>query len=405
MKKIYFTGHKTFGNRGCEAIIRSTVGILRDRGFDGLFLVPSTDIPRDRAQWRSAESAGVRFVGAHFSKASRYWAHAQRLPVPMLKSSMWPFGHPDWLKDDIRSADLVMAVGGDNYSLDYRIPGYLSSLDRIALDAHIPVVLWGASVGPFSAVPVVEKVMTRHLGRFSCLGVRESYSEQYLRSLAMPHVQSMIDPAFFLEPEEIAVNQYLSWSGSTIGLNLSPLIAALVGGEERLISEAVKFVVQTLTQDQYGGMLLIPHVTPLGAGGTEDDLIILRKVYEALPSSLQQRVTVLPEGLNAAELKKIIGICELFIGARTHSTIAAYSQSVPTISIGYSVKAVGIARDIFGDEKYCLPAKEFNCDALAAKVDLLRSSNESARSAMVKYKSTGLSNVNRMSQRVLDLMR
>jgi polysaccharide pyruvyl transferase WcaK-like protein len=56
------------------------------------------------------------------------------------------------------------------------------------------------------------------------------------------------------------------------------------------------------------------------------------------------------------QLKYIISQCQFFVGARTHATIAAYSTCVPTLAVGYSVKARGIARDIFGTEKnYVIP--------------------------------------------------
>lgn len=46
------------------------------------------------------------------------------------------------------------------------------------------------------------------------------------------------------------------------------------------------------------------------------------------------------------------------IGTRTHSTIAAYSQCVPTLVLGYSVKSRGIARDLFGSEEhYVIPVQ------------------------------------------------
>lgn len=46
------------------------------------------------------------------------------------------------------------------------------------------------------------------------------------------------------------------------------------------------------------------------------------------------------------------------MGGRTHSTIAAYSSGVPTLVMGYSVKARGIARDLFGTEEgYVLPVQ------------------------------------------------
>ena len=46
--------------------------------------------------------------------------------------------------------------------------------------------------------------------------------------------------------------------------------------------------------------------------------------------------------------------------ARTHASIAAYSEQVPTLVVGYSVKARGIAKDLFGtDENYVIPVQSF----------------------------------------------
>ncbi len=49
--------------------------------------------------------------------------------------------------------------------------------------------------------------------------------------------------------------------------------------------------------------------------------------------------------------KGYIARCRMFVGARTHATIAAYSSAVPTLVLGYSIKSRGIAADIFGTEK------------------------------------------------------
>lgn len=58
------------------------------------------------------------------------------------------------------------------------------------------------------------------------------------------------------------------------------------------------------------------------------------------------------------ELKGIIAQCRFFIGARTHATIAAYSSGIPTLVVGYSVKARGIAKDLFGKEDgYVIPVQ------------------------------------------------
>ena len=96
---------------------------------------------------------------------------------------------------------------------------------------------------------------------------------------------------------------------------------------------------------------LIPHVVCEG----NDDRTVLRVLYDAFRDT--GRVLLL-EDHNCMELKGYIARCRMFIGARTHATIAAYSSCVPTLVLGYSVKSRGIARDLFGSEEhYVLPVQ------------------------------------------------
>ena len=105
---------------------------------------------------------------------------------------------------------------------------------------------------------------------------------------------------------------------------------------------------------------LIPHVI----WETNDDRKPLKVLYDRFKHT--GRVVML-EDHNCMELKGYISRCRFFIGARTHATIAAYSTCVPTLVIGYSVKAKGIAKDIFGTyENYVLPVQ-----ALSNKYDLI----------------------------------
>lgn len=92
------------------------------------------------------------------------------------------------------------------------------------------------------------------------------------------------------------------------------------------------------------------------------DLSTLRKLYENYVEN--DRVYLVEnEKLNAKQLKHIISKCKLYVGARTHSTIAAYSTNVPTLVLGYSVKSKGISKDIFGTyDNYVLPVADLNSD-------------------------------------------
>ena len=98
---------------------------------------------------------------------------------------------------------------------------------------------------------------------------------------------------------------------------------------------------------------------------TRSDLKPLKLLYDNFK---QTNRVVYIEDHNCMELKGFISRCNMFIGARTHSTIAAYSSCVPTLVIGYSVKAKGIAKDIFGtSENYVKPVQ-----SLKEEDDLLR---------------------------------
>ena len=66
------------------------------------------------------------------------------------------------------------------------------------------------------------------------------------------------------------------------------------------------------------------------------------------------------------------------MGARTHATIAAYSSCVPTLVVGYSVKARGIAQDLFGKiDNYVIPVQTLKHPDELTKAFIWLSNHES----------------------------
>src|SRR5690606_34902747 len=372
MKSFYLTGHRTFGNRGCEAIVRSTAATLREVYGQVTILVPSDNIERDAMQWPEASANGVKFVPAYESFAGRFWLQAQRrLPIPFLKRAGWPFPFPRWLKDQIASVDAVLAVGGDNYSLDYGLPSFFMGMDQLAMDMGKPVYLWGASVGPFEREPHFVPVIREHLARMDQILVRESISYNYLtETLALSNVRRMADPAFRLEKQEVDCSRFRpdDPGNGVIGINVSPLIERYKDAGQDLIAEVVSFIRHVATKGKFG-VLLVPHVMPWGQV-KNNDADYMARILSAC-DDLVSRITMIPRTFNASQIKAIISRLRFFIGARTHSTIAALSAGVPTISIAYSVKARGINRDIFGEEWMVIPTARLSKESLLIALDQL----------------------------------
>ncbi|MBE0472008.1 MAG: polysaccharide pyruvyl transferase family protein, partial [Methyloprofundus sp.] len=385
MKKIYLSGQNTFENRGCEAIVRSTVMLLRERyGEDIEILVPSSNIERDQKQWPESENYGVRFVQSYLPWIARYWVNLQRLPLRFLKQAGWPFPMPSWLKQQIQSVDLVLAIGGDNYSLDYKIPSMIMGVDKLAMDLGKPVVIWGASVGPFDKEPLFVPTITKHLSKMQSIGVRETISYSYLtEKLGLKNVELMADPAFTLMKEEFDVNDY--WPKNehgVIGLNISPLIEKYTAKNQDLRSEVNSFI-KGLIDSTGMGVLLIPHVSSLSDSSYNCDYRYMSAMMQEL-TGLGASVKILPNTLNASQLKQVISKLRFFIGARTHSTIAALSSRVPTISIAYSVKAKGINKDIFGNEDPVLETPKVSKESLSDALGWLLKNENDLKSTLDK---------------------
>ena len=89
---------------------------------------------------------------------------------------------------------------------------------------------------------------------------------------------------------------------------------------------------------------LIPHV--VFPDIRNNDILFAEKLKAFFAE--EQRVFVVGDMYNCCQIKSLISKCKLFVGARTHSTIAAYSTCVPTLVVGYSEKSIGIAKDLFG---------------------------------------------------------
>lgn len=371
VKTFYLSGQRTFGNRGCEAIVRSTVALLRAQFGDVQILVPSVDMERDKAQWPDAAQQGVRFVRAYVPRVAGPWVHLQRLPLPFLKRARWPFPMPDWLRQQLSEVDAVLAIGGDNYSLDYRIPSPVMGLDRFAMDLGKPVILWGASVGPFDREPSFVPAVKDHLARMNFVAVRESVSYQYLtEKLGLGNVVQMADPAFMLGRETIDYGKF--WPecpNGVLGVNISSLIERYKRPEQDLRAEVAEFIRRAVTRHGLG-VLLVPHVHPLQGEHPGGDGTYMADLQERL-GDLGDCVQMMPHSLNAAQIKYVISQLRFFIGARTHATIAALSSGVPTVSIAYSVKARGINRDLFGNEQAVLPTPELSADTLERSLDWL----------------------------------
>lgn len=367
-------GNCPYVNRGCEAIVRGTVKILREYFQDPQFICIShfqngiqfrkqceqenEDTITHLASWELSKKGVLRSFWKPETWQAVYQYFFDRDDAFFaIYRDMLPF---------LDNASAVLSIGGDNYSLDYEVPTLYTSLDDLVLAHEKPLVIWGASVGPFSAMPEYERYMSDHLRKITGIFARESATVKYLESIGITrNVYPVADPAFVMEPLEPAgIEENLPIEKGAIGLNLSPLMAKYVsGGDLEGWTRVAASIISELAQTTEMPVYLIPHVTTLNS----DDFMFLQKTVSQIPDK-NRNITLVPPVYNAAETKWIISQMALFAGARTHATIASLSSGVPTLSFAYSIKARGINRDIFGHTRYCVDPEEMEAKTVTERI-------------------------------------
>jgi polysaccharide pyruvyl transferase WcaK-like protein len=305
-----------------------------------------------------------------------------------MKSLPWPsLRNLPNLEEYLQQADAVVSIGGDNISLDYGLPSmfFFVQVAERALELGKKVALWGASVGPFSSEPQVERQLAAHLQRLDMVSVRESHSIAYLKSIGVSaNVVPVSDSAFVLGREKLDLAPF--WpvdEHGVLGLNVSPLIEKVYekSGRPGSVKTATAEFIQWVLSETKLSVLLIPHVAPLDGAGFNNDEVYMQEILRSVPNA-GNRLKMVPNGCNCSELKEVIAHLRYFIGARTHATLAALSSGVPTISIAYSVKARGINQDLLGDERCVLSTPDMSAGALKKSLQFLVSEEAALREVL-----------------------
>ena len=353
-------------NRGCEAIVRSAIPIIKKYIPNAEITLLSQDIESDR------QIPGI----AHFfedvvtpiKKYSLQWfKSAIHLKLFNDESYALQVIHQSVLKH-IPTHDIFLSIGGDNYC--YGEQPWLYEVDRQIKKAEKKLVLWGASIGAEDLTPL----KIHDLKSFDLLLVRETITYQNLVNNGIQNVKLCADGAFTMKKEELPLPEGLQ-EGNTIGFNFSPLVFKKNNDSKEASLKLVKHILDSTDMV----VALTPHVMING----NNDYEILEEFKNEFRSN--NRVILLPNHLNAIQYKGYIARMRFFIGARTHATIAAYSNSVPTMVLGYSVKSKGIAKDIFGSERLVLDLSEISDSTkLIEKFEELQRDEKELREILTK---------------------
>lgn len=212
------------------------------------------------------------------------------------------------------------------------------------------MVLAPQTIGPFRTA-LSRAVAKKAMSGCECIFTRDSQSTEFCGELGYKgQLDEVIDVAFALPFNKIEQDS----SSENIGLNVSGLLYN--GGYDRKnyfgLSFSYKDYIEKLIETIIAAnkrVHLIAHVITKD-GSVEDDFEICRMLHEKYPETV-----LMPRRESPIEVKSYIAGMDVFIGARMHSTIGAFSAGVPVIPVAYSRKFNGLFGTL--DYPYFIDAK------------------------------------------------
>ncbi len=346
-QKIVITGITSFRNHGVEALVVSTIAQLRQR------LPGATYTVLDRAPDYDASrlpDADVKFV--HDYTIRPLYAGKLRKALTSVMPSLDKDAQT--AANELRTASCAVASGGDVFCSEYGHRSLLSHLQplKIAHAAGVPFVIHAQSIGPFNNEPD-RTAFTALAQHAAAVTVREAASFRYItEDLKLPRDRCHLvaDPAFLLgqpdaaEGDALFAHHRAVEGRPTIALSTSSAICHWMKSDKSRHVDTWLEVIHWLRAALDANIILIPHVQETSAAN--DDRVLATEIMRRLGHD--PRVRLAGGDFSAGDYKAIISRCDLVVAERMHAAIAGLSTGVPTLVIGYSIKAEGILTDLLG---------------------------------------------------------
>lgn len=405
-RNIILYMHAGSGNHGCEAIANSMAKMLQASSEDKKPILISYYADEDSKYTLKDLYQIVQEKSFNNHKIAHLLYYGYRLLTKDKESFIrYRFGKYLSKKNQSAKYPVAVSIGGDNYCYDVMLNDLF--LTNEAFNAQgTKTVLLGCSVEPES---LNRQDIIDDLNKYSLIIARETITYEALKEkLDNPErVIYLPDPAFTLDIDYVRLPESFkqpkededgTFNGGMVGINISPLIQSNESADgitKVNYEKLIEFIIENTDMS----IALIPHVV----WDRNDDRRPLRQLYDKYTDTAR---VVLIEDTDCRQLKYIISKCRFFIGARTHATIAAYSTLVPTLVVGYSVKARGIAKDLFGtDDNYVIPVQSLKEENDLVKAFEYIKENEIAirhqlEAVMPEYKLNALQNGRKIKELV-----
>ena len=381
MTEVALVGATFYGNRGAEAMLTTTIALLRRRRPDMRFNVFSYYPVKDRASIsdghvRVFSATPAQLVLALLPLALLYVL----LGIPGLRGLRRSL--PESIQALARSKALICLAGvsfidGREKFLPFNVATILP-----AMLVGVPVVKFAQAVGPF------DKGANRLAARLFLTRCARVFTRG---AVTHSHLADRFDGSFFERANDVAFSFRPEYSltrgaegvdaivqraeasraggAAVVGICPSVVVAKRRAAHGRDYADEVAALVTSL-HGAGRAVVVFPNAT---RGDDPDkthnnDLPLLADVRARLPDDVRSAVTVVDASVNAADVHRIIAACDVVVTSRFHAMVGALVCAKPVLVLGWSHKYREVMA-LFGLEDHVFDDSIAEVAALVHRVD------------------------------------
>ena len=329
------------GNRGCVALSLSAIyiidRILSDRNIPHRFYLPQSGYEKKEEHAVKVGDVTLKFMSM---------MDITPLSIKQQLKNLFKYKEYQDTKKIYQDADFILDIGqGDSFADIYgkRRFDWIFSQYRLGMKYKKPYCILPQTIGPFKDASVRVQAC-KGVNYAKCVLVRDKQSYDYVKELLPDKpMTEIIDVAFFMPFKRKEFNKNFVH----IGLNVSALLWH--GGYTQDNQFGLKVDYPSLIRSIIDYFLkqanvkvhLIPHVVG-SERHVENDYAVS---FDLCEEYNHPNLVLSPLFLDPIAAKNYIAGMDFFMGARMHSTIAAFSSGVPVVPMAYSRKFNGLFID------------------------------------------------------------
>lgn len=345
-------------NFGCEAIVRGAVKFIHDifPGSQVVYLSYSFDYDKKALEDLDIEVVPVVERCNYVMRAVNKF-----MEVTGGEKRIFPFDQNKLLN----GIDMIFSIGGDIYTIpvilrEQETYKYYNPLVDFCERSKKPVVVYGASVGPWGEYQKAVDYYKKNLSKYRAILCREKETVRYLRNMGLKNTWFFPDPAFLLGGQK-------ENGGESIGVNLSPLsLKEIYGDYSDEYIERLASLIDEINQKTGRDIVFLPHV--LSKKEYDNDLLFMEKVRDKMKRAKNASIAESKSGFLG--IKEAIRNCYIVIAARMHCAVNALEENVPTIFLSYSQKSIGMCEYVYGNKDWVVKIDDAERELITMVLDM-----------------------------------